>query len=108
MIFYFIIIIVFALSLPAYGLLLEKCIYDYISGKYGNTCALLGKISVFLSCVRWFDNGVYEWRSHEWKSLANHLTREKKLVILNNKSIILYLTRYLLSCAHNYTKNNHQ
>ena len=47
MIFYFIIIIVFVLSLPAYGLLLEKCIYDYISGKYGNTCALQCKISVF-------------------------------------------------------------
>ena len=30
----------------------------------------------FWSRVRWFANDFHEWRSHEWKSLANHLTSD--------------------------------
>ena len=32
----------------------------------------------FLSRVRRFDNDFHEWRSHEWKSLPNRLTSDKK------------------------------
>ena len=32
----------------------------------------------FLSRVRRFGNDFHEWRSHEWKSLPNRLTSDKK------------------------------
>ena len=66
----------------------------------------------FWSRVRWFANDFHEWRSHEWKSLANHLTRDQKsllmkiigksphswpkIVIHGNECIILFLTRYFV------------
>ena len=31
-------------------------------------------ITIFWSWVGWFANDFHEWRSHEWKSLTNHLT----------------------------------
>ena len=47
------------------------------------------------SRVRWFANDFHEWRSHEWKSLTNHLTNDHKIVIHGNECIILFLPRYL-------------
>ena len=35
-------------------------------------------ITIFWSQVRWFANHFHEGQSHEWKSLANHLTSDKK------------------------------
>ena len=34
-------------------------------------------ITTFWSRVRWFANDFHEWRSHEWKSLANHHASDK-------------------------------
>ena len=62
----------------------------------------------FLSRVRRFDNDFHEWRSHEWKSLPNRLTRDKKIVIHGNECIILFLTRYFMSWTHTSAKNYHR
>ena len=38
-----------------------------------------------------FANYFHEWRSHEWKSLANRITSDPKIVIDGNEGIILFL-----------------
>ena len=53
-------------------------------------------ITIFGSRVRRFANNFYEWRSHEWKSLANRLTSDPKIAIHGNECIILFLIRYLM------------
>ena len=53
-------------------------------------------------------NDFHEWRSHEWKSSANHITSDQKIVIHSNKCIILFLTRYFMFWTHSSTKNNHR
>ena len=50
----------------------------------------------------------HEWRSHEWKLLANRITSDPKIVIHGNEGIILFLTRYFMSWTHNSPKNNHR
>ena len=49
----------------------------------------------FLSLMMRFTNDFHSWlrqsRSHSWKSLANHLTRNQKIVIHSNSCIILYI-----------------
>ena len=62
----------------------------------------------FLSRVRRFGNDFHEWRSHEWKSLPNRLTSDKKIVIHCNECIILFLTRYFMSWTHKSAKNYHR
>ena len=57
-------------------------------------------ITIFGSRVRRFANNFHEWRSHEWKSLANRITSDPKIVIHGNECIILFLTRYLMSWTH--------
>ena len=54
-------------------------------------------ITIFGSRVRRFANDFHEWRSHEWKSLANRITSDPKIVIHGNECIILFLTRYSMS-----------
>ena len=44
-------------------------------------------ITIFWSRVGWFANDFHEWRSHEWKSLANHLTSDQKIVIHGNEFV---------------------
>ena len=58
-------------------------------------------ITIFGSRVRRFANNFPEWRSHEWKSLANRITSDPKYVIHGNECIISFLTRYLKSWTHN-------
>ena len=65
-------------------------------------------ITIFGSRVRRFANDFHEWRSHEWKSLANRITSDPKIVIHGNECIILFLTRYLMSWTHNSAENNHR
>ena len=65
-------------------------------------------ITIFGSWVRWFVNDFHEWQSHEWKSLANRLTSDPKIVIHSNECIILFLTRYFMSWTHNSAKNIHR
>ena len=77
----------------------------------------------FGSRVRWFANDFHEWRSHEWKSLANRLTSDEvtsenhwqnrltsdpNIVIHGNECIILFLTCYFMSWTHNSAKNNYR
>ena len=57
----------------------------------------LPRITIFGSRVRRFANDFHEWRSHEWKSLANRITSDQKIVIHGNECIILFLTRYFTS-----------
>ena len=45
-------------------------------------------------------NDFHEWRSHEWKSLANRITSDPKIVIHGNECIIIFLTRYFMSLEH--------
>ena len=59
-------------------------------------------IAIFESRVRRFANNFHEWRSHGWKSLADHIKSDPKIVIHGNECIILFLTRYqLMSWTHN-------
>ena len=41
---------------------------------------------------------------HEWKSLANRITSDPKIIIHGNECIILFLTRYLMSRTLNSAK----
>ena len=61
-------------------------------------------ITIFGSRVRRFANDFHEWRSHEWKSLANRITSDPKIVIHGNKCIILFLIRYFISRTQNSAK----
>ena len=60
------------------------------------------------SRVRWFANDFHVWRSHEWKSSANHLTSDHKIVVLGNECIILFLTHYYMSWTHHSAANKHR
>ena len=75
---------------------------------------------------------MHEWRSHEWKLLANRITHDPKIVIHSNEwkslvkiigksphswpkivihgneCIILFLRRYFMSWTHNSPENNHR
>ena len=82
-------------------------------------------ITIFGSRVRRFANDFHEWRSHEWKSLANPLTSDTKIVrhewkslanpltsdpkivIHGKECIILFLARYFMFWTHNSAKNNY-
>ena len=58
--------------------------------------------------VRRFGNDFHEWRSQKWKSMPNHLTSDKKIVIHGSKCIILFLKRYSMSWTHKSAKNYHR
>ena len=47
-------------------------------------------ITIFGSRVRRFANNFHEWRSHKWKSLANRLTSDPKIVIHGNEFYFLH------------------
>ena len=57
-------------------------------------------ITIFWSRVGWFANDIHEWRSHDWKSVANHLTSDQKIIIHGNEWFILFRTRNFLSWTH--------
>ena len=71
--------------------LAELCVQDIKQRVRNRIIHSLPWITIFWSLVRWFANDFHEWRSHEWKSLANHLTRDQKIVIHGNSCIILYI-----------------
>ena len=79
----------------------------YFEAKKHRTMHGLPWITILWSRVRRFANNFHEWRSHEWKSLANRITSDPKIAILGNEGIILFLARYFMSWTHNSTENNH-
>ena len=54
----------------------------------------------FLSRVRRFGNDFHEWRSHEWKSLPNRLTSDKKSLFTVTNVLFYFL--YAILC-HEHT-----
>ena len=49
--------------------------------------------------VRWLANDFHEWRSHDWKSLANHLTSDQKsLFTITN--VLFYFLHAILFLEH--------
>ena len=72
--------------------------------RYIKNNALVTVNNDFWSWVGWFAN---DFR-HSWKSLANHLTSDHKIVIQGNECIILFLACYFVSRTHHSTINNHQ
>ena len=62
----------------------------------------------FWSWVRWFGNDFHEWRSLEYRSLANHITRDRVIVIHGKDCIILFVTRRFMSRAHNSASKNNR
>ena len=53
--------------------------------------------TIFGSPVMRFTNDFHSWLRHSWRSLANHLTRDQKIVIHDNSCIILYVFIYIYS-----------
>ena len=52
-----------------------------------------------------FANDFHSWLRHSWKSLANRLTRDPKIVINGNSCIILYISNANVpEVAESYTK----
>ena len=47
------------------------------------------------------------WFCHEWKSLANRVTSDPKVVIHGNECIILFLARYFISWTPNSATINY-
>ena len=52
---------------------------------------------IFGSLVMRFANDFHSWLRHSWKSLANRLTRDPKIVIHGNSCIILYILCFSIS-----------
>ena len=65
-------------------------------------------ITIFGSRVRRYANVFHGWRRHGWKSLANRLTSDPRIVIHSNVFIILFLTRNLMSWTHSSAKINYR
>ena len=53
----------------------------------------------FWSRVGWFANDFYNWPSHEWKSLANHLTSDQKS-LFTVKNVLFYFLHAILYLEH--------
>ena len=64
------------------------CIYIYI---YIKNNAWVTVNNDFWSRVRWIANDFQEWRSHEWKSLANHLKSDQKLLFTVTNVVFYFL-----------------
>ena len=62
-------------------------------------------ITTIGSRVRRFASGFYEWQSHERKSLANRVIRDRTIVIHGIECIILFLMGSFMSWTHNSTKD---
>ena len=52
-------------------------------------------ITIFGSLVMRFTNDFHSWLRHSWKSLANRLTRDPKIVIHDDSCIILYIMDFI-------------
>ena len=61
-------------------------------------------ITIFGSLVIRFANDFHESWSHKWKSVANCITSDPKIIIHGNECIILFLTSYFMSWTQNSAK----
>ena len=52
-------------------------------------------ITIFWSRVRRFDSDFHSWRSHEWKSLPNHLASDKESLFTVTKVSFYFLYAFL-------------
>ena len=68
--------------------LAELCVQD-IKQRVRNK--IIHPLPIFVSRVMRFANDFHSWLRHSWKSLANRLTRDTKIVIHGNSCIILYI-----------------
>ena len=71
--------------------LAELCVQDIKKRVRNKIIHSLPWITIFGSLVMRFANDFHSWLCHSWKSLANHPTRDPKLVIHGNSCIILYI-----------------
>ena len=53
-------------------------------------------ITIFWSQVRWFGNDFPAWRSHEWKSLANHIWSDQKKSLFIVTNVLFYFLHAIL------------
>ena len=65
-------------------------------------------ITIFGSRVRRFANNFHAWRSHAWKSLANRITSDQKLLFMVT-NVLLYFLHAILCPGHTIPlkKNNY-
>ena len=56
-------------------------------------------ITIFWPRVGWFANDFHEWRSHEWKSLAKHLTSDQKS-LFTVTNVLFYFLHAILYLEH--------
>ena len=71
--------------------LAELCVEDIKQRVRNKVIHSLPWITIFGSLVMRFANEFHSWLHHSWKSLANRLTRDPKIVIHGNSCIILYV-----------------
>ena len=83
----------------------------YMQTSHNNKCAEIWRImhelpwiTIFGSRVRRCANNFHEWRSHEWKLLANRITSDAKIVIHGNEFYFYILHAILCPSTHNSTK----
>ena len=93
----------------SYGTSLSLFLVNVVPGNtfYNHAVKLMHElpwIATFWSRMRWFANDFHEWRSHDWKSLANHITSSQPIVIHGNECIVLSFTHY--SWTQNSAKNH--
>ena len=55
-----------------------------------------------------FANDFHSWLRHSWKSLANRLTRDPKIVIHGNSCIILYICMHVICVRETNTHAGHK
>ena len=80
--------------------------WDSLSRKIYRIIYGLPWITIWLVTSEVINQRFYERRSHDWKSSANNLTSDQKIVIHDNECIILFLTRYHMSWTHNSDKQS--
>ena len=75
--------------------LAELCVQNIKQRVRNKIIHSLPWITIFGSLVMRFANDFHSWLRHSWKSLANRLTRDPKIVIHGNSCIILYILHAL-------------
>ena len=76
-----------------------KVIWIHLKTRYVKNNASDTVNNDFLSWVRRFDNVFHEWLSHEWKSLPNRLTSDKKS-LFTVTNVLFYFLHAILCHKH--------